>query len=88
MEEAEIIVPDERLELIGGELVPKSQKDLDHETLKQALSERWYRLPRGDWDISVATDVYPRLPFWGRTSSLSRARPASPAFRQRRRSSS
>jgi len=32
MEEAEIIVPDERLELIGGELVPMSQKDLDHDS--------------------------------------------------------
>lgn len=41
MEEAEIIVPDERLELIGGELAPMSQKGIHHEILERALSDRW-----------------------------------------------
>jgi hypothetical protein len=50
-------VPDERLELIGGELVPMSQKGIHHEIVKQALSDRWCRLPRGVCDVAVATEL-------------------------------
>src|SRR3984885_2986938 len=34
---------DERLELIGGELVPMSPKGNEHEVVKTALLARWYR---------------------------------------------
>jgi len=57
MAAAEIIVPDERLELIGGELVPMSPKGIGHEMLKTALAERWYRTPRDDCDLVVATTL-------------------------------
>lgn len=43
MQEACIIVPDERLELIGGDLVPMSPKGFPHEMLKGALVKRWFR---------------------------------------------
>jgi Uma2 family endonuclease len=46
---------DERVELIGGELVPMSPKGNAHEVVKTALAKRWYRLPRGDVDLAVAT---------------------------------
>ncbi len=48
---------DERVELIGGELVPMSPKGNAHEVVKTALAERWYRLPRGHVDLAVATTL-------------------------------
>ncbi len=36
-----LIDPDERLELIGGELVPMAPKGIAHETLKALLLEQW-----------------------------------------------
>jgi hypothetical protein len=36
-------------------LVPMSPKGLAHEVLKTAVADRWYRLPRGDVDLVVAT---------------------------------
>ncbi|HLW92966.1 MAG TPA: Uma2 family endonuclease [Roseiarcus sp.] len=44
MVEAGVIAPDERLELIGGEIVPMSPKGARHETTKVALALRWGRL--------------------------------------------
>lgn len=41
MVEAGLFAPDERLELIGGELVTMAPKGLAHETLKSLLVERW-----------------------------------------------
>ena len=38
---AGILDADERVELIGGELVPMSSKGIFHETVKGALMERW-----------------------------------------------
>jgi Uma2 family endonuclease len=52
---AGVMEEDERIELIGGELVPMSPKGNEHEVLKTALAERWYRLPRGDAELVVAT---------------------------------
>jgi Uma2 family endonuclease len=52
---AGVMEEDERVELIGGELVPMSPKGLAHEVLKTALADRWYRLPRGNADLVVAT---------------------------------
>jgi Uma2 family endonuclease len=40
---AGIIDEDERVELIGGELVPMSPKGTHHETVKNALIDRWVR---------------------------------------------
>jgi Putative restriction endonuclease len=40
---AGIIDEDERVELIGGELVPMSPKGYRHEVLKIALLRRWLR---------------------------------------------
>lgn len=43
MVEAGLMEEDERVELIGGELVPMSAKGNRHETVKSALLDRWYR---------------------------------------------
>ncbi|MCX8254126.1 hypothetical protein RHAL1_02383 [Beijerinckiaceae bacterium RH AL1] len=43
---AGIMEEDERVELIGGELVPMSAKGSRHEVIKLELLERWYRLPQ------------------------------------------
>ena len=43
MVEAGIMDEDERIELIGGELVPMSPKGNQHEVIKTALLHRWYR---------------------------------------------
>jgi Uma2 family endonuclease len=45
---AGVMEEDERLELIGGELVPMSPKGNQHEVLKVALLERWYRIRPDD----------------------------------------
>ncbi len=41
---AGVMEEDERVELIGGELVPMSPKGNHHEVVKTALLDRWYRL--------------------------------------------
>ena len=41
---AGVMDEDERIELIGGELVPMSSKGIQHETVKGALTERWIGL--------------------------------------------
>jgi Uma2 family endonuclease len=47
MTEAGILLEDERIELIGGEIVPMSPKGNHHEVLKAALNIYWAsRLPR------------------------------------------
>ena len=40
---AGVMEEDERVELIGGELVPMSPKGNHHEVVKAALLQRWYR---------------------------------------------
>jgi Uma2 family endonuclease len=52
---AGVVEEDERVELIGGELVPMSPKGLEHEVLKAALADRWYRLPECNVDLAIAT---------------------------------
>jgi Uma2 family endonuclease len=44
MVEAGIMDEDERVELIGGELVPMSAKGRHHEAVKVALNDRWCRI--------------------------------------------
>ena len=43
---AGIMEEDERVELIGGELVPMSPKGNRHEMVKTGLLERWYKAAR------------------------------------------
>jgi hypothetical protein len=52
---AGVIDEDERVELIGGDLVPMSPKGNDHELVKTALADRWYRLPECDVDLAIVT---------------------------------
>jgi Uma2 family endonuclease len=75
---AGVMEEDERVELIGGELVPMSPKGLEHEVLKTALLDRWYRLTEREADLVPATtfrlseDTYlePDLVIYPRTSGL------------------
>jgi Uma2 family endonuclease len=67
---------DERVELIGGELVPMSPKGNQHEVVKVALLRRWYRLLPDGFDLAPETTfrlgedtylepdvaIYPRAP--------------------------
>jgi len=41
---AGVMKEDERIELVGGELVPMSPKGNRHEVVKTALLDRWYRV--------------------------------------------
>lgn len=43
MAEAGIIAPNERLELVGGEIVPMSPKGARHEAIKIAINRLWGR---------------------------------------------
>jgi Uma2 family endonuclease len=52
---AGVMEEDERVELIGGELVPMSPKGNHHEVVKTALADWWYRLPECDVDLAIAT---------------------------------
>ena len=52
---AGVMEEDERVELIGGELVPMSPKGIRHEVVKTALADRWYRLPERHVDLAIAT---------------------------------
>jgi Uma2 family endonuclease len=52
---AGVMEEDERVELIGGELVPMSPKGNHHEVLKAALLRRWYRIAPDDIDLVPET---------------------------------
>jgi Uma2 family endonuclease len=52
---AGVMEEDERVELIGGELVPMSPKGNHHEVVKIALLRRWYRLAPDDVDLAPET---------------------------------
>jgi Uma2 family endonuclease len=52
---AGVMDEDERVELIGGELVPMSPKGYHHEVLKIALLRRWYRLAPDDCELASET---------------------------------
>lgn len=55
MVEAGVMDEDERVELIGGELVPMSPKGNQHEVVKIALLRRWYRAAPDDFEIAPET---------------------------------
>jgi len=55
MVEAGIMDEDERVELIGGELVPMSPKGNHHEVLKIALLRRWFRAAPDETELAPET---------------------------------
>jgi Uma2 family endonuclease len=55
MVSAGVMEEDERVELIGGELVPMSPKGNHHEVVKIALLRRWYRAAPEDVNIAPET---------------------------------
>src|SRR5260370_37211176 len=52
---AGVMDEDERVELIGGELVPMSPKGNRHELVKIALLRRWYRAAPENCDLAPET---------------------------------
>ena len=52
---AGVMEEDERVELIGGELVPMSPKGNQHEVVKSALVDRWIRLRPDDCRLTQET---------------------------------
>ena len=55
MVEVGLIAEDERIELIGGEIVPMSPKGNHHEVLKTMLLSRWYRMVPADLMLTPET---------------------------------
>ncbi len=78
MTAAGILMEDERLELIGGEIVSMSPKGNQHEVLKAALLERWYRtkpaelmlIPETTLRLSKDTYLEPDLLVYRRADGL------------------
>jgi Uma2 family endonuclease len=52
---AGVMDEDERVELIGGELVPMSPKGNRHEVVKTALLDRWYRVRPEECSLTPET---------------------------------
>jgi Uma2 family endonuclease len=75
---AGVMEEDERVELIGGELVPMSPKGNQHEVVKTALLARWYRsslddvllTPETTFRLSEDTYLEPDVVVYPRTSGL------------------
>ncbi len=75
---AGVMEEDERVELIGGELVPMSPKGNHHEVLKAALLQRWYRaspeefglVPETTFRLSEDTYLEPDVVIYPRTSGI------------------
>jgi Uma2 family endonuclease len=69
---------DERVELIGGELVPMSPKGNQHEVVKAALLQRWYRaapegfglIPETTFRLSEDTYFEPDVVIYPRASGI------------------
>ncbi len=80
MTAAGILTEDERLELIGGEIVPMSPKGNQHEALKAVLLERWYRtkpdelmlIPETTFRLSKDTYLEPDIVVYRRADGLAR----------------
>ncbi|MBE7220206.1 MAG: Uma2 family endonuclease [Caulobacteraceae bacterium] len=78
MVEVGILAPDERVELIGGELVPMSAKGSRHEAIKAALNYRWGRacpdgflfVPETGLRLDAQTYVEPDFVVVSRTKRL------------------
>jgi Uma2 family endonuclease len=75
---AGVMDEDERVELIGGELVPMSPKGNHHEVMKRALVDRWIRMrpleihvaPETTFHLSEDTYLEPDVVVYPRTSGL------------------
>jgi Uma2 family endonuclease len=75
---AGVMEEDERVELIGGELVPMSPKGNHHEVLKAALLHRWYRaapdgfglVPETTFRLSEDTYLEPDVVIFPRASGI------------------
>ena len=65
MMEIGLVADHERLELVGGELVPMSSKGLRHELVKAALLERWIPGARG-----LGLRIVPNTPWELATDAL------------------
>jgi Uma2 family endonuclease len=52
---AGVMQEDERVELIGGELVPMSPKGNQHEVVKVALLRRWFRIAPDNIEVAPET---------------------------------
>jgi Uma2 family endonuclease len=80
MVEVGLIAEDERIELIGGEIVPMSPKGNHHEVLKAALLDYWYRLrppelrlvPETTFRLSEDTYLEPDVVVYRRADGLKR----------------
>ena len=55
---AGVMEEDERVELIGGELVPMSPKGNHHEVVKRALVDRWIRARPEDCHLIQETTFH------------------------------
>ncbi|MGE3918351.1 MAG: Uma2 family endonuclease [Hyphomicrobiaceae bacterium] len=75
---AGIIAETERIELIGGEIVPMSPEGANHETVKKELSRFWLKRVADDVDVATETTfrlgerdfVEPDLVFWPRALGI------------------
>ena len=75
---AGVMEEDERVELIGGELVPMSPKGNHHEVVKTALLRRWYRaapdevdlVPETTFRLSEDTYLEPDVVIYPRTTGI------------------
>lgn len=84
MVEAGVIGHEERIELVGGELIPMAAKGIQHELLKQALTLRFAAdrpegvtfIQEGGWQIDELTYVEPDYVFHRDDRSFQDLRPA------------
>jgi Uma2 family endonuclease len=75
---AGVMEEDERIELIGGELVPMSPKGNHHEVVKRALLDRWIRArpveihvaPETTFRLSEDTYLEPDIVIYPRASGI------------------
>jgi Uma2 family endonuclease len=75
---AGVMEEDERVELIGGELVPMSPKGNHHKVVKAALLQRWYRaapqgfglVPETTFRLSEDTYLEPDVVIYPRASGI------------------
>jgi Uma2 family endonuclease len=75
---AGVMEEDERVELIGGELVPMSPKGNQHEVVKTALLDRWIRIrpdecrltPETTFRLSADTCLEPDVVIYSRSTGL------------------
>jgi Uma2 family endonuclease len=85
MVKAGVISEDDRVELIGGELVPMHAKGLRHELLKASLTDYWIRrrpdeirlITETTFRLSEDTYLEPDIIFYRRNDGLEKLDPAT-----------